>query len=104
MKNLSFKEWVIDLFKDESDNASVKPFIAVVGAFFLCGSLVASALTNYSPLDSLIDSVMVITAIGMGSDTVDKFSRKSYRGNMRNYREDNDDDNYQNRNNPPIID
>lgn len=78
LKNLTFKEWVIDLFRDESDHASVKPFIAVIGSFFLCFSLVISAITHYTPLDSLVDSVMVITAIGMGSDTVDKFSKKRY--------------------------
>lgn len=101
--DITFKEWIIDLFRDEEDHASVKPFVAIVGAFFLCGSLVASAVSNYAPLDSLVDSVMIITAIGMGSDTVDKFTRKNNFRKFDTYQNINNDE-YERRDNPPIID
>lgn len=76
---MTFKEWLIELFKDERKSTSVKPLIALLGAFFLYGSLVANAITGnqYRPADTLIDAVIIITAIGMGADTVDKFTKKS---------------------------
>ena len=32
---MNFKEWIIDLFKDERGAISVKPVIAFIGALFL---------------------------------------------------------------------
>ena len=76
---MNFKEWLIDLFKDERGAISVKPVIAFFGALFLCGTMLANSYSSkdIAPSDKLVDAVMVITSIGMGADSVDKFSRKS---------------------------
>ena len=75
---MTFKQWVIDLFKDERGSTSIKPVIAFLGALFLCGTMLANSFTeeHFKPADSLVNAVMVITAIGMGADTLDKFSFK----------------------------
>ena len=75
---MTFKEWVIDLFKDERGTISVKPVIAFVGALFLCGTMLANSFSHkeFAPSPELVNAVMVITAIGMGADTLDKFTKK----------------------------
>lgn len=75
---MNFKQWIIDLFKDERGSTSIKPVIAFVGALFLCGTMLANSFTeeHFKPADELVNAVMVITAIGMGADTLDKFSHK----------------------------
>ena len=75
---MTFKEWVIDLFKDERGAISVKPVIAFVGALFLCGTMLANSFSHadFAPAPELVNAVMVITAIGMGADTLDKFTHK----------------------------
>ena len=76
---MNFKKWIIDLFKDERGSTSVKPVIAVIGALFLCATMVANSFTqgDMKPADTLVDAVMIITIIGMGADSLDKFSLKS---------------------------
>ena len=75
---MTFKEWIIDLFKDERGAISVKPVIAFVGALFLCGTMLANSFSHreFAPSPELVNAVMVITAIGMGADTLDKFTHK----------------------------
>jgi hypothetical protein len=75
---MTFKEWVIDLFKDEKGSISVKPVIAFVGALFLCGTMLANSFSDehFKPAAELVNAVMVVTAIGMGADSLDKFSPK----------------------------
>ena len=75
---MTFKEWIIDLFKDERGAISVKPVIAFVGALFLCSTMLANSFSeeHFKPAAELVNAVMVITAIGMGADTLDKFSTK----------------------------
>jgi hypothetical protein len=75
---MTFKEWIIDLFKDEKGSISVKPVIAFVGALFLCGTMLANSFSDehFKPAAELVNAVMVITAIGMGADSLDKFSTK----------------------------
>ena len=75
---MTFKEWVIDIFKDERGAISVKPVIAFIGALFLCGTMLANSFTedHFKPAAELVNAVMVITAIGMGADTLDKFTGK----------------------------
>jgi hypothetical protein len=75
---MTFKNWVIDLFKDERGSTSIKPVIAFIGCVFLCCTMLINSLTheNFQPSDSLVDAVLIITAIGMGADTLDKFSYK----------------------------
>lgn len=76
---MSFKQWLLDLFKDERKSTSVKPVIAIIGTLFLCGALVVSLYTNKENTQcssDVIDAVTFITLMGMGADTLDKFSHK----------------------------
>jgi hypothetical protein len=75
---MNFKQWVLDLFKDERGSTSIKPVIALVGALFLCGTMLANSFSHadFAPAPELVNAVMLITAIGMGADTLDKFSHK----------------------------
>lgn len=71
---MNFKEWIIDLFKDERRSTSVKPLIAIIGTIFLCIALTINTFTDMNLSDNLIDAIVIITSIGMGSDSLDKFS------------------------------
>jgi hypothetical protein len=75
---MTFKQWVIDLFKDERGTISVKPVIAFVGAMFLCVTMILNSFSHaeFAPSPELVNAVMIITGIGMGADTFDKFSHK----------------------------
>ena len=75
---MTFKQWLVELFKDERGAISVKPVVAFIGAMFLCITMMANSYSSkeIAPSDKLVDAVMIITAIGMGADTVDKFSKK----------------------------
>jgi hypothetical protein len=75
---MNFKQWIIDLFKDERGSTSIKPVIAVLGALFLCGTMTANSYSHgdIKPSVDLVNAVMIITAIGMGADTIDKFTHK----------------------------
>lgn len=75
---MTFKQWLIDLFKDERGSTSIKPVIAFIGSLFLCVALISNSYSNKDivPSDKLVDAVMIITAIGMGADSLDKFSFK----------------------------
>jgi hypothetical protein len=78
IKIMTFKQWVIELFKDERGSTSIKPLVAFLGTLFLCGTLIANSFSHgdVKPSDALVDAVMIITAIGMGADSLDKFSKK----------------------------
>ena len=75
---MKFKEWAIELFKDERGSISGKPVIAFVGAMFLCITLILNSFSHaeFAPSPELVNAVMIITGIGMGADTMDKFSHK----------------------------
>jgi len=75
---MNFKEWVIELFKDERGAISIKPVVAFVGAMFLCITMILNSFSHadFAPSPELVNAVMMITAIGMGADTIDKFSSK----------------------------
>ena len=75
---MNFKQWIIDLFKDERGSTSIKPVIAFIGALFLCSTMLLNSYSHgdIKPSDSLVNAVMIITAVGMGADTLDKFSSK----------------------------
>jgi hypothetical protein len=76
---MTFKQWIVELFKDERGSISIKPVVAFIGALFLCGTMTANSFTeeHFKPADTLVNAVMVITAIGLGADSLDKFSKKS---------------------------
>jgi len=78
IKNMNFQQWIIDLFKDERGSTSIKPVVAFIGTLFLCGTMTANSFSHedFKPADSLVDAVMIITAIGLGADSLDKFSKK----------------------------
>ena len=75
---MNLKQWIIDLFKDERGSTSVKPVVAFIGTLFLCVTMILNSYTHkdFEPAESLVNAVLVITAIGMGADTLDKFSFK----------------------------
>ena len=75
---MTFKEWVIEIFKDERGSISVKPVIAFLGATFLCVTMILNSFSHadFAPSPELVNAVMLITGIGMGADTLDKFSSK----------------------------
>jgi hypothetical protein len=73
---MTFKEWVIELFKDERGSISIKPVVAFVGSMFLCITMMLNSFSHadFAPSPELVNAVMIITGIGMGADTLDKFS------------------------------
>jgi hypothetical protein len=75
---MTFKQWVIELFKDERGSISVKPVIAMIGALFLCVTMILNSFSHaeFAPAPELVNAVMIITGIGMGADTLDKFTHK----------------------------
>jgi hypothetical protein len=75
---MNFKQWIIELFKDERGSISVKPVIAFIGALFLCITMILNSFSHadFAPSPELVNAVMIITGIGMGADTMDKFSHK----------------------------
>lgn len=75
---MNLKQWAIDLFKDERGSTSIKPVVALLGTLFLCGTMTANSFSHedFKPADSLVDAVMIITAIGLGADSLDKFSKR----------------------------
>ena len=76
---MTFKNWIIELFKDERGSTSIKPVIALMGALFLCTAMLLNSISKkeFDPSNELINAVMIITCIGMGADTIDKFSKRS---------------------------
>lgn len=78
MKNYTFKNWIIELFKDERGSISVKPVIAAFGTLILATVLILNVLkkSEFDPSSVLVDSIVWIVIAGMGSDTLDKFSSK----------------------------
>jgi len=83
---MNFKQWILDLFKDERGSTSIKPVIALLGALFLCGTMTVNSFSHgdMKPSDALVDAVMIITAIGMGADSLDKFSVKGKKEEPKN--------------------
>lgn len=75
---MNFQQWIIDLFKDERGSTSIKPVVAFIGTLFLCSAMTINSFSekHFKPADSLVDAVMIITAIGLGADSLDKFSKK----------------------------
>jgi hypothetical protein len=75
---MTFKKWITELFKDERGSVSIKPVVAFIGAIFLCVTMTINSFSHedFKPADSLVDAVMIITCIGLGADSIDKFSHK----------------------------
>lgn len=79
---MKFSAWLKDLFEDERQHTSIKPVIALIGALTLCTMMVINAVLKsaFNPSTALVDAVMIITSIGMGADSLDKFSFKGRAG------------------------
>jgi hypothetical protein len=75
---MNFKQWIIDLFKDERGSTSIKPVVAFTGTLFLCVTMVLNSFSHeeFKPADTLVNAVLIITAIGMGADSIDKFTHR----------------------------
>lgn len=75
---MKFKDWVLDLFKDERGSTSAKPVLAVICTLFLCVTMTLNSFSagDVKPSEELVDAVMLITLVCLGTDTADKFSFK----------------------------
>lgn len=75
---MTFKEWVIDLFKDERGSTSVKPLIAFIGAVILFTTTFINSFSHadFAPSAELVNACMIVVLAGMGGDTIDKFTHK----------------------------
>lgn len=74
----NIKDFFVDLFKDERGSTSIKPVIALIGALFIFITMMLNSFSHsdFAPSADLVNAAMVITAIGMGADSLDKFSHK----------------------------
>ena len=75
---MTFKDWVVDLFKDERGSTSIKPVVGFMGGLFLCITLTANSFSHgdIKPSDALVNAVLVMTCVGIGADSIDKFTHK----------------------------
>jgi hypothetical protein len=75
---MNFKQWLLDLFKDERGSTSIKPVVALIGTLFLCVTMTLNSYTHeqFKPAPELVNAVLIITAIGMGADSIDKFTHR----------------------------
>jgi hypothetical protein len=50
----------------------------MIGTLFLCVTMTLNSYSHadFAPSPDLVQAVLVITAIGMGSDTIDKFTHR----------------------------
>ena len=55
--NVTFRQWIVDLFKDERGSTSIKPVVALLGAFFLCLTMTANSFSEdrFKPSDKLVE-------------------------------------------------
>lgn len=87
---MTFRQWLIELLKDERGGTSIKPVIVLLGSVVLCASMLMGAwIKDFTPSDNLVNAIMIIVSIGMGADTADKFS---YRPKFNFDGEENKDD------------
>lgn len=73
---MTFKKWVLELFKDERGSTSIKPVIGFICSMFLCVTLSINSFSHgdIKPSDALVDAVMYIAIAALIGDTGDKFS------------------------------
>ena len=76
---MTFKQWALDLFKDERGSTSIKPVVGFMCALFLCVTLTANSFSHgdIKPSDALVEAVMYICIAALIGDTSDKFSLKN---------------------------
>jgi len=69
---MTFKEFVISLFKDERGSISIKPVAGFICTLVLC----TIVFLKYTPDTTALNAVLLLAVVGIGADTVDKFSLK----------------------------
>jgi len=76
---MSFKDWVVDLFKDERGSVSIKPVLAGLGAVVLCTVLMIDAISkgDVKFSENIVNAILYFTLFCLGADTADKFSFKN---------------------------
>ena len=76
-EKMSFISFLIDLFKDERGSISIKPVVGLICTLTLCTILFINCYKSDMELaDVLVNSVLLLAIVGIGADTVDKFSIK----------------------------
>lgn len=75
---MTFKKWLIELFKDERGSTSIKPVIAFLLSLCLGFTLIANSYSSedIKPSDALVDAVVIALCVAIGGDSVDKFSKR----------------------------
>lgn len=75
---MNFKNWLLDLFKDERGSTSIKPVLALICTLFLCVTMTVNSFSHgdIKPSEDLVNAVMLVTLVCLGTDTADKFSFK----------------------------
>lgn len=76
MKQNKFITWLDKLLKDERGEPSVNPLISLLGTSCLIICLFVNLFVHITPSQLLVDAIVIIICVGMGSNTVDKFSFK----------------------------
>ena len=69
---MNFIQWIQDLFKDERGSTSIKPLVGFICTLVLCTVL----FLKYTPDTTALNAVLLLAVVGIGADTVDKFSLK----------------------------
>ena len=66
-----------DLFRDERGSTSIKPVVGLICALTLCIILFINCYKSDLKLeDVIVNAVLLLAIVGIGADTVDKFSIK----------------------------
>ncbi len=73
---MTFKEFIISLFKDERGQISMKPLIAVILSIILGVVMIIATKKEIHVSDALIMGVVTVIGLALGTDTMDKFSFK----------------------------
>lgn len=75
---MNFKQWLLDLFKDERGSTSMKPVIGLILSLCLGGTLIANSFSHgdIKPAESLVNMVAMVIIAMVAGDTLDKFSHK----------------------------
>lgn len=77
-EKLSFGSSLRELFKDERGSISIKPVVGLICTLTLCSILFLNCYKSDMQLeDVLVNSVLLLAIVGIGADTVDKFSLKN---------------------------
>jgi hypothetical protein len=76
-EKMGFISWLQDLFRDERGSTSIKPVVGLICALTLCVILFINCYKSDLKLeDVIVNAVLLLAIVGIGADTVDKFSIK----------------------------